>query len=541
MTIGQVTASPTTKSNALARGAAAALLIAAGIVAGVALTGGPANEIACGADSPDDATCFAIPASINDTCASDDTIALYDYFYQLPAGTSTDPTDIEFPSSGCYLIQGQEWLRDFTDFIFNGNGAEIQRTYSMAGETWMDSGCTNDSPGLATVGDLCLPHVDPVCGESGNYLNPTGAEPAGPAGHLNQTNDLMFFFEGGCDIVFNGFKIVGPDTSGVSGSYGNPPGGGAPVSPGCNSTNTNEPDAPTEYCQPDSFITFAGTNRAIVFNCNMNGPDGDFVDEDGLHEAVGTGGAAPGKNVTVIDNTVRNAGREAFSQIQGIGYTIEDNTIYGAAATILDLEDDTPPTECTNDSCGNEENVDFSENDILTGNYTYLVAAHTSARVTNFEFSGNRLTGGAFFRIWIDDLAGENCGTGTAIGCGQNIDIGANTSTTALSSFSGPSYAPILIQNAFDNYVHNNVTPVNYPTVPTFVSAPASSKPTYVEFNTLSTGVNPFGGGGSYECGNVDQTNAALDSACATPNPPTIPAPPSLSALPHDYDPTLYS
>ena len=141
---------------------------------------------------------FSPPPSIPSDCSQDVTIPLWDWLYSLPLGSLSSPVEVDFAHSGCYQIDGQLWLRGFTDTTFNGNGATFKNTESpnhneTAGKLPMNypEWCLSDSETTTVV----RPAKD-------TYLeSDTGAR-----------SDIMFDFEGGCDITLENMNIEEQNT-----------------------------------------------------------------------------------------------------------------------------------------------------------------------------------------------------------------------------------------------------------------------------------------------------------------------------------------
>jgi hypothetical protein len=124
-----------------------------------------------------DAQVFTPPSTIASDCSVDVTKPLYDWINTLPQGSSSAPTEVEFRSGGCYQVDGMIFLRGLSDFVFDGNGALFEQTSVVNGEL---------------NGDL-PPNRPAYCG-SNKFKQSQGSMPTG--------FDIMWFVEGGCDLMF---------------------------------------------------------------------------------------------------------------------------------------------------------------------------------------------------------------------------------------------------------------------------------------------------------------------------------------------------
>jgi Right handed beta helix region len=324
------------------------LVAGAGIGIGVALVGnGPATGApkvpvkALGGLSP--------PASINATCATDDTAAMESWLLSLPNGTPARPTKVTF--SGCYLVNGTLWLRGFRYFTFTGG-------------TFKE---TLPTPGLTHVRNN--PAVAPYCGSS-DFANSRYSEP--------QDQVTMWWFDGGCGITFSHMTIDGPDADGASG-------GGR---------------------ETDTAIQFNGTQVELVDDVTIDGPYGDYVDVAEFHDCGNCGARFPGTNLTVENCTFNHAGRVGIGIINAARVTIEHNTIGSANLTVFDVEVDC--TTCTSPA-GYQNDILIADNTIVGQHYAYILAAYTSARIARLRFTGNNLIDGAQLRIVIrPEFPGSN-------------------------------------------------------------------------------------------------------------------------------------
>jgi hypothetical protein len=269
------------------------------------------------------------------------TVALSRWLNSLPQGRPGKETRISF-AGGCYLVDGQIYLRGFEDFLFDGNGAIFRQNEPVPGETT----------------DSDLPLRPAYCGYPG-WRNPRYTEIL--------KVDIMWLVEGGCDLTFENMTIAGAN-DGVSG-------GGR---------------------EQDSFMAFDGSQRVLVQDVTMTGPYGDYVDAQGLHEAPYGGGAYPATDVTVRDCHLSGSGREGFGIILAKRVTIIDNTILSAADTDFDIEFDSPRP------AGLQTDILIAGNTIVGQHYGFLVAAFTAAKIERLRFTGNDLVDGAQLRIWVE-------------------------------------------------------------------------------------------------------------------------------------------
>src|ERR1700722_13993045 len=76
----------------------------------------------------------SVPVSVNTSCSKDDTSALESWFYRLPQGSPAHPTHVNF-GAGCFLVNGEIYLRGFRDFVFDGDGAIFEQRTPVNGET----------------------------------------------------------------------------------------------------------------------------------------------------------------------------------------------------------------------------------------------------------------------------------------------------------------------------------------------------------------------------------------------------------------------
>jgi parallel beta helix pectate lyase-like protein len=342
------------------------------------------------------------------------------------------------------------FLRGLTDFVLDGNGSRFQQSSVVNGEL------KGDPP----------PDRAPYCGSSGKFTDSEGSIPTG--------FDIMWFIEGGCDLVFQNMNIVGLNTAGN-------PGG---------------------TLQQDSAIEVAGAQRILVTKDTVNGVFGDFVTVTGLHEAPYGGLSFPAFDVTVTNNSFNNGGRQGVTVVYGDRVTVTGNSILNAAATAIDLEAEVG---------GGVEGDILINNNTIRG-YSYLVAAITYGQLFNFAFTNNA-TGPTKIVLHSETKSP-----------GHDLTISGNVSneTTAWSN----DY-DILFNNEITGLVSANTAPVGPPT-PDFVHVDSTSGNIAVQNNTLTPG---FGAPPSFlpypltapssaaatECANSAPTGGALDTRASPP------------------------
>jgi hypothetical protein len=270
------------------------------------------------------------PASINQTCASDDTKALAKWLYSLPR--TGEVVDL---SGGCFLVNGSMFLRDFRNFTLE-NGT-IKETAALVGDTF-------DT----------LPNGAAYCGNRGftkasdtDFLADPGTEPI--------VEPVVF--EGGCHITVKDMTFRGPNKGTAGG--------------------------PTEQ---DTFISFDGTQYAEVTDTKMSDPYGDCVDAQSLHEASGgVGYEYPATNVTVTDSTCSGTGRQGLSIILANHVTFSDDTLSGVPDAVFDVEVDAVG--------GYQDDLDILHNTINDTHSAAVLSAQTGSAIDRLQFSNNTITG----------------------------------------------------------------------------------------------------------------------------------------------------
>ncbi len=322
-------------SHFLARAAIAAIAVVLVVVLVSTTSGKPVPA----------AQTFYPPSSINDTCATDDTVALGAWLYSLPKGISGSPTQVNF-GTGCYQIDGTLFLRGFQYFTFE-NGKFVQKVANDV--------ATGDWSGVGPVRPA-------YCGNPKYTTDITDLYTLDPF-------TLMWAFEGGCDITLQNMKISGPNTAATSGNY---------------------------HLEQDTFINFYGTQRALVSNVIMRNPYGDYVDAVFLHES--SGGVqylVPATDITVQNCNLAGSGRQGLSVILANRVAFVNNTIYSAHATVFDVEQDAIG--------GLETDILISGNALVGFHYADVLSAQTGGKIERLQFTNNNMIDGGQMRVIIAD------------------------------------------------------------------------------------------------------------------------------------------
>lgn len=411
---------------------------------------------------------FTPPSDIASDCSVDVTVPLYDWINTLPEGTSASPTEVEFAAGGCYQVDGTLYLRGLSDFIFDGNGAEFEQTKVVDGEL------RDDPP----------PDRPAYCG-SGRFTKSQGTIPTG--------FDIMWFVEGGCDLMFESMDIDGTNTAGS-------PGGSL---------------------EQDSAIQLSGVQRALVTGETIDGVWGDFVTVTGLHEAPDGGGDFPSSNVTISDNNFLSSGRQGVTVVYGNDVTITANTFSNVPATAIDIESEVVG--------GFEGNILVSDN-VFRG-YAFLLSAVTGAELSDLAFVDNSVGTMKIVLAATPKLPGNN------------VTISGNTAVQP--TFWSKSY-DIDLGNMDGVLISQNLVPLQPPTK-VFVHAGKTAANVFVQDNTLNSGP---GAGPDFlptpltaqsaaqgtECANATTSGVNLDDRA---NPPSLdqcqtfsPTQPTVAVLP---------
>lgn len=419
---------------------------------------------------------LVVSPNVTSDCSRDVTQPMMQWLYSLPAGTPSRPVVVRFPQGACYRVDGSLYLRNFRDFVFDGNGS-VFRQVSPTFET---------TPGFD-------PASTPYCGSS--YTRP-GVHAGEPA----TVTAITWWFEGGCDIVLENLDIEGP-----------------------NSCTTCNPQV-TSRLQVDSGIQLSGVQRALVTRSTVKYVEGDFVTVSGLHEAGG-GADYPSTDVSIVGNNFDTSGREGVSNIYVDRVRIVDNTLRRIGATVFDLEGDVPGG-CT---C----NVDIEHNDISRAS-PYLLAALTGTSVNRFSFSDNRLTDGAAVQMQINanvssdlTIAGNVAGTGSSWQY-PSIDLQVGVR--------GPGTVPLARVDVRANRLpySSNGKPFVY-AGPKASEVRVADNVLYAKGGVVPLASAVAGAGTA--CGNLQATapsmrGAALDGPCSSGfAPPAAPAPPRAPSI----------
>jgi hypothetical protein len=370
----------------------------------------------------------------------------------VPNGTPGHDSVIKLNSGACYEVNGSIWWRGARNIVLDGNGATIRQKSVAIPDP--------------IVGDRDNPNVAPVCGSNADKNSfYTGIT----------SNVLLLSFEGGCNVTVENLTIHGMHTGiGTTSKY-----------------------------QPDTFITFYGTKRALVDNVTMRGPYGDYVDVSGLHETAGTSGNVPATDITVEHSTFANAGREGISETNGANrVTIEDNTFEGlfeGTATVFDIEVDVVYRGPV------DTDILIAHNAIVGESYAFLLSAQTGAELRRVAFNDNTLTNGAQMRIYIAPH-----GFGGSVN--NSVEVEGNTSEAAST---WPDRSPINVYNTADVLVMGNTDPS-----PIYAGKPAGRP-----FAALNNARSDLA------CSNTTPHGAKMDVTCRRPHvtitPPTPAAMPS--------------
>jgi Right handed beta helix region len=336
---------------------------------------------------------YTPPSFINANCQQDVTGPLAHWLYSLPQGTSTKPTVVQFAPDACYEVNGSMFLRDFRYFVFNGNGATFDQAHVIVGRQINMNGGNRPA----------------YCGSSA-WQDASASDFFGYGNHGYGT--IMWFVEGGCQLTFENMKFVGTNHG---------PGGG-----------------PLEV---DTFVTFAGTQDALVNHVTMTDPYGDYVDTQGLHEAPGpVEGHFESSNITVENSSFTGAGRQGIGIVLANHVNVEYNHFYGATATLFDIEWDS--------TGGTQSDLMIAHNTIVGQNYGFLVSAQTGSKLQRFEFADNQLIDGAQLRIFIAPASGS-----------EDVRVTGNTSNQPAT---WTWRANVTIKNVVRSEVDHNSTPVGW-------------------------------------------------------------------------------
>ncbi len=374
------------KNRTTATIAVAALVAVTAVGVGIALSGSSAPR-------PSAQPTFihgAFPASINTSCTADDTRALGEFFYGLHLSASGRTTVVNF-GKDCLQVDGTLFLRGLENLSIEGGTWEEAQAHDVASGDWTGVG----------------PRRPAYCGSS-KY--PADVQDT----YTLDRFTLMWAFEGGCDITMKDMTITGPNTAASSGHL---------------------------ELEQDTFVTFYGTQRALVDNVTMRNPYGDYLDASFLHEVPGgLEYLFPATDITVENCRLSGSGRQGLSVILGRRIAFDHNTILGADATVFDIEADAIG--------GYETDISITDNTVVGFHYAYLLSAQTGASIDRLAFTGNRMTDGAQMRVVIVDRL-----------AGSNVRISHNSATAAdtASDYKQPA---IRISGISDVEVDDNIIPV---------------------------------------------------------------------------------
>ncbi|HEY7948752.1 MAG TPA: right-handed parallel beta-helix repeat-containing protein [Acidimicrobiales bacterium] len=410
------------------------------------------------------------PATIASDCSVDVAKPLYDWLNTLPEGTSSAPIEVLFASGGCYQVDGMLFLRGFTDFDFNGNGS----TFRQASITPSD--IKNDSP----------PNRPAYCGDSTDFLTAGGTRPA--------HTDVMWFIEGGCDIVLENMDIEGKNTSGIGS---------------------------TIHLADDAGIQLSGAQRVLITNDTIHGVYGDFVTVTGLHEAPFGGVRFPSLDTTVQQCSMKASGRQGVTVVYGQRVAVTANTIAGNIPdSAMDFESDVLG--------GTEADINVSDNTI--SGYKYLLSARTGAALFDINVSNNNVGG---IRMRMDPFTSAN---------GHDVTFDQNTAS-APSAWGKSS--SIIVGNMATVLFQGNSVPMQVPTK-TFVliGRRHASTDVAVQDNILTPDTNflpvPLFARQNVkvtECNNHEANGTPLDNNAHPPNRiqcvSGMPVQPAPAALPN--------
>lgn len=270
-------------------------------------------------------------------CSVDVTTSLRNWLYSLPPGSPGHSVVVRFAKGACYQVDGSIFLRNFRNFVFDGNGAVFhQLTLASSGVIAEDR------------------TVTPYCGNS--YVPNRGRN------FYTSPTPIMWWFDGGCDLVVENMYLSGGYLPGTVGH---------------------------EH-EMDSLIQMNGVQRALITQNVIVNAYGDFITLSGLHEAPGGGGTYPATDVTVTANVMMHSGRQGVTSEYVDRVSIRRNAMSGWKATGFDEESDVAGG-CT---C----NLSIADNTIV-GSGPFLVAVLSGATLTNFAFVRNHLVDGGQVRM----------------------------------------------------------------------------------------------------------------------------------------------
>ncbi len=271
------------------------------------------------------------------------------------------------------------------------------------------------------------------------------------------SHPVIWYFDGGSDIVIEDMTIDGPNVSQNSSS-----GGGTMV---------------------DSGIELDGVQGAVIRDNNIEHVDGDFVTLMGLLDAPTANWSYPTTDVTIADNSFHMSGRQGITPESVNRVSITGNTFSDIGATAIDMESGVVG------GCACDVSVD---DNVFSTTAPYIVAAITGSAVTRFAFTDNTLNQGAQMRvelapalpssgITIANNTGSSAATwpyqsvfighgpyGDSAGMMTGVYIGANSVPDNLY---GPSFV-YSGQNVSGLAIRNNVLAASRPLVPLQMDGP---------------------------------------------------------------------
>jgi hypothetical protein len=350
---------------------------------------------------------YSPPSTIAADCSADVTIPLWDWLYSLPQGTAQHPVKVLFAKNGCYLINGSEYLRGFTNVILDGNGSTFKQATATDGkgnETYK-----KDLPGQKVYAKP--PQINPEwCNADGSLSLVYRPYPEivtnGPA-------DGMFDFEGGCNLTVEYMNVVEAKPADQ---------GGYPH-------------------QPDSAFGFAGTQRVLFTHNSELDVWGDFVTTGGLAEVEPAHGLHyPATDITITDNTLKSAGRCGFGLTEGLRISITNNVIEGyIGLDLLDLESDWGGAQISD--------INFAHNTV-SSRFAWALASLSGANEDRVNFSDNTFSqSSSGFRIRVG---------GRKYPTYQNFNIVDNVA----NNWNGYPWPDVDLVNIHNVAISGNATPV---------------------------------------------------------------------------------
>ncbi len=285
-----------------------------------------------------------------DSSSSDHNGLLYNWLTSLPAGSSSSPVVVMFQHDGCYLVNGGIFVRNFQDYVFDGNGSTFEQVTTPA----------SGHPVLYNAD----PSANDYCGSDTSY---------GSSDSYTAIYPIIWWFDGGCDISVENMTIKGP--------YSGSGGGGSD--------------------QQNSGIQFSGVQRSVVTNTTIMDVNGDFATISGLWELGETYSGEPSTDATVTNNIFNGAGRQGVTPEYVNRVSVSDNTFTNVTANDVDIEAD--------EAGGDSNNISISNNTIIgTPVAGFTLAALTGTAVNNLAFTDNQLKDSGQMRVVIDSDGLDN-------------------------------------------------------------------------------------------------------------------------------------